>query len=545
MPHEEASYKRLKDPIYGYISIDKARTQIIIDSSAFQRLRHISQTSYTPLYSAALHNRFIHSIGVYHLGTIALASLKKNISKDGNIARSLTPNMEDDFLNACLLHDIGHSPFSHSGENFYFEKGGGPEDPLLTKLKEAVGSAAFDTDINSIVKLKAAAHEVMSALEGITVFGSIIHDKEFFTRCITGYVYSAADSIDMQIKNVMIQLLNSSFIDVDKVDYLLRDAFVTGYDTISIDYERLFCGIEVKEIDGKYELVFNKSTLSVLENVVYAHDSERKWIQTHPVVLYEAFIIQYAIKKVKQYYADMGLNLFSLDALLGTGATALQPSNSKFRHISLLCDDDIIYTMKNEMSDNLINEYFDRSKRRHAIWKSEAEFKILFDNMQGTDAARSFNGMLAQLEKFLKEDCDRPLLDDDAVLTCDKMLEKINSNDKSKKEEELIKRYHTIKKNLQKFKGFAEKLEIPFDFAIIEAKRFASNFSKEALGNLLIDFPDLPKPRKLSEVDTLLKADNPKQDKFYYIYYRRDTDFPLSLVGVGKTLKEVFSAPVE
>ena len=48
--------KLLKDPVYGYISIDKNIMDRIVDDSAFQRLRHIGQTSYTPLYSSALHN---------------------------------------------------------------------------------------------------------------------------------------------------------------------------------------------------------------------------------------------------------------------------------------------------------------------------------------------------------------------------------------------------------------------------------------------------------------------------------------------------------
>ena len=71
--------KILKDPIYGYIPIEKSIVNDIIDSPAFQRLRHIGQTSYTPLYSAALHNRFVHSIGVYHLGNIASKALIDSI----------------------------------------------------------------------------------------------------------------------------------------------------------------------------------------------------------------------------------------------------------------------------------------------------------------------------------------------------------------------------------------------------------------------------------------------------------------------------------
>ena len=58
--------KKLKDPLYGYIYIPTDLVVNIIDSAAFQRLRRVSQTSYAPLYSSAVHNRFVHSIGVYY-----------------------------------------------------------------------------------------------------------------------------------------------------------------------------------------------------------------------------------------------------------------------------------------------------------------------------------------------------------------------------------------------------------------------------------------------------------------------------------------------
>ena len=67
--------KKIRDPIYGYIELDREIVRDIIDNAGFQRLRGIRQTSYAPLYPASLHNRFIHSIGVYHLGRIAFDAL--------------------------------------------------------------------------------------------------------------------------------------------------------------------------------------------------------------------------------------------------------------------------------------------------------------------------------------------------------------------------------------------------------------------------------------------------------------------------------------
>lgn len=67
--------KRFKDPIYGYIDIDESIISNVVDTAGFQRLRNVIQTSYSPLYSSAGHNSFVHSLGVYHLGCVVSKSI--------------------------------------------------------------------------------------------------------------------------------------------------------------------------------------------------------------------------------------------------------------------------------------------------------------------------------------------------------------------------------------------------------------------------------------------------------------------------------------
>ena len=109
--------KRFKDPIYGYIEIDEKLITQVVDSASFQRLRDVMQTSYSPLYASAVHNRFVHSIGVYHLACIASKAFR---NKE---LRIIIPQIEQ-YINifqlACLLHDVGHAPFSHTGEKYFF-----------------------------------------------------------------------------------------------------------------------------------------------------------------------------------------------------------------------------------------------------------------------------------------------------------------------------------------------------------------------------------------------------------------------------------------
>ena len=72
-------------------------------------------------------------------------------------------------------------------------------------------------------------------------------------RCITGYRYSDK-GIEIDIKNCFIQLLNSKVIDVDKLDYLIRDAYITGFDTVNIDYERLLNALTITRLETENRL---------------------------------------------------------------------------------------------------------------------------------------------------------------------------------------------------------------------------------------------------------------------------------------------------
>lgn len=169
------SEKQFKDPIYGYIDISNDKVERIIDTPTFQRLKDIRQTSYTPLYPAAYHNRFIHSLGVYYLGTIAFSSIKEQLrvtSEGTNLVESLE-RIQELFELACLLHDVGHAPFSHTGETFYLDEAG----TLYKNLKETVGNEQFTKDFDAL-GAKPAEHECMSCIVAIRSFDEFFKSKE-------------------------------------------------------------------------------------------------------------------------------------------------------------------------------------------------------------------------------------------------------------------------------------------------------------------------------------------------------------------------------
>ena len=210
--------KRFKDPIYGYIKINKDFVTNFIDTPCFQRLRYITQTSYSPVYPSALHNRFSHSLGVYHLGEIVYTHIELFLKTNKGFkykkeSIKWVENHKNIFLAACLLHDVGHAPFSHTGEKFY--------ETYITDFNDIVNdmiSRHGNCDFKDIARSNgesADLHECMSVYIAFKTFdyyfdGLEAETKEFFARCITGYKYKNDELELTQIKNCVIELLNGN-----------------------------------------------------------------------------------------------------------------------------------------------------------------------------------------------------------------------------------------------------------------------------------------------------------------------------------------------
>ncbi|MDE7200754.1 MAG: hypothetical protein K2O91_02370, partial [Lachnospiraceae bacterium] len=329
-------------------------------------------------------------------------------------------NIGEVFKLACLLHDVGHAPFSHTGEGFYLGKDY-DYTHLHKKLTDTIGNENFSKDIPKESSSAAAPHEIMSAIIGISefkIFFDGVEQKEFFARCITGYKYSEGTTENI-IKNCFISMLNSKVIDVDKLDYLIRDAYITGFDTVNIDFQRLLSSLTISKDNGKYKIAYYKDAISVIENVVYAHDAERKWIQTHPVVLYESYILQHIIGYLSEKMDDDNKKLFSLESLSKKG--------QQFENgisISLLCDDDIIYLMKSPFYSELCEEFFERRIRRHPVWKSEAEYKaFVLDLTSGGKWLEKFEKAMSVTAMYLIKSTDSWVIDKSLISKLEKEKE--------------------------------------------------------------------------------------------------------------------------
>lgn len=120
-----AKNKVFQDSTLGYIDVPEYLVSNIIDIYRIQRLKDVCQTGIRPLYSGATHDRFSHSMGVYHLGNRIYDAFTANVLgglKDRRLIKRTEKHLREWkhlFQYACLLHDVGHPAFSHSLEYLY------------------------------------------------------------------------------------------------------------------------------------------------------------------------------------------------------------------------------------------------------------------------------------------------------------------------------------------------------------------------------------------------------------------------------------------
>jgi len=229
----------IRDPLWNNIAVD-ALAMRLVDTPAFQRLRYVRQLGLAFLvYPGATHSRFEHALGTYHLARRALALLEERGALMG-ISRGACEIVRL----AALLHDIGHYPFSHALEEIGALHHEEVARPLITEgavadaLRAGVGVAAPD--------------EVMALIRGESTSP--------------------------------LQRLISGSLDLDKLDYLRRDAFMCGVPYGEIDVDRLLNSLTVVEGEHGLEIGIVEKGLSALESLLFARYQMYRNVYWHHAV---------------------------------------------------------------------------------------------------------------------------------------------------------------------------------------------------------------------------------------------------------------------
>jgi HD superfamily phosphohydrolase len=217
--------KIIKDPVHGYVEVDDFALALL-DSPALQRLRYIKQLGFSYLvYPGANHTRFEHSLGTMFLADVA--SRRFGLSDD---ERTLV-------VAAALLHDIGHGPFSHASE------------PLMKEFLHCTHD-----DIDAVVEEKAGDLLRASAIDPDELC-AIVRGKHSLSGIIHGDL------------------------DVDRMDYLLRDAYYTGAPYGSVDAQRLIRHLIRTDVGT----VLDENGVNAAESLLIARTLMRPTVYYHHV----------------------------------------------------------------------------------------------------------------------------------------------------------------------------------------------------------------------------------------------------------------------
>lgn len=204
--------QRIRDPIHGLVAFDDEPAQLVwrlLNCREFQRLRRIKQLGFCDfVYPGATHSRFSHSVGVFENARRLLKIIERNVGH-----AQFDQHRAVASLCGALLHDVGHGPFSHTFE--------GVQHRLQRRKKHENWSEEIilgDSEVN----------------KELTKFG------EQFPKEVAGIIRE-------EPRDIYSVIISSQF-DADRLDYLVRDRYMTGVEVGHFDMEWLLDCLEVGDI---------------------------------------------------------------------------------------------------------------------------------------------------------------------------------------------------------------------------------------------------------------------------------------------------------
>ncbi len=287
--------KIINDPVYGFITIDHPLILQIISHPFYQRLRNINQMAFAHLvYPGAVHSRLHHSLGAYHLMCNALQELKGK-------GFEITTEEELGAKVAILLHDVGHGPFSHA---------------LEQELISGVHHEAI-----SILIMQYLNEELGGQLSVAIDIFTDKHPKRFLHQLVSGQL------------------------DVDRLDYLVRDSFFTGVAEGVVGYDRIIKMLTVK--DG--ELMVEEKAIYSIEKFLVSRRLMYWQVYLHKTVLAAEMMLVRLIKRAK-WLASSGQKTEAATPELNFFLQNADAHKDIRKHLGTFCrldDHDVMATIKN------------------------------------------------------------------------------------------------------------------------------------------------------------------------------------------------------
>ena len=253
--------KIVNDPVFGFITIPCDLIYDLMQHPMVHRLTRIKQLGLTCyVYPGAQHTRFQHSLGALFLMTEAIKTLQ-------NKGNDITPEEAEAVYAAIFLHDVGHGPFSHTLEEFFYKD-----------------ISHEDIGIAIIEKLNEEFNGKLSLT--IEILKNTYH-KKFLHELVSGQL------------------------DMDRLDYLRRDSFFTGVSEGNIGSARIIKMLNIK--DGK--LVVEAKGIYSIENFLMSRRLMYWQVYLHKTAFAAEMMLCKTLERAR-YLVQKGENIFASDNLM-------------------------------------------------------------------------------------------------------------------------------------------------------------------------------------------------------------------------------------
>ncbi|WP_214783780.1 HD domain-containing protein [Exiguobacterium sp. S3] len=244
--------KVFKDPVHRYIYVYDHLIWELINTKEFQRLRRIKQlgTSFLTFHGAE-HTRFHHSLGVYEIARQLVDQFQQYPEWDDRDRELL--------LAAALLHDVGHGPFSHAFEHVF-------------SVRHEVWTERIilgDTEVNQVL-----------------------------SEMGVGFAEEVASIINKTHPNRLIVNMLSSQLDVDRMDYLLRDAHFAGVSYGKFDLERMLRVLRPDED----QVVVKQSGMHTIEDYIMRRYQMYWQVYLHPATRSSDLLLKAILERAQELY---------------------------------------------------------------------------------------------------------------------------------------------------------------------------------------------------------------------------------------------------
>ncbi|WP_273714520.1 HD domain-containing protein [Leuconostoc mesenteroides] len=318
--------KVLRDPIHNFIHVEDPIILDLINTPEFQRLRRVKQLGITSsVFHGAEHSRFGHSVGVYELARRITERFEQYYSDVWDPKERLLT------LVAALLHDIGHGAFSHTFEHL------------------------FHTD-----------HEAMT--REIITGDTEIH--RVLAQVSPDFANKVASVIAKTYENPQVVQLISSQIDVDRMDYLLRDAYFTGTKYGEFDIDRILRTMQPTP-DG---IAFDIAGMHAVEDYIVSRYQMYLQVYFHPVSRGMEVLLEHLLQRAQELYRSNTTSEFAENDFVGPLLAPLFSDKKLTLSEYLKLDDNVFMTYINiwqSHSDPILSDLSQRFMGRRPLKSME------------------------------------------------------------------------------------------------------------------------------------------------------------------------------